>query len=97
MSPIFRSPNSVLCWFLSYLAKFSELLSAQASCFSRYAHHGLDLFAPILTLLTLQLDFGRSAQCSTVDLCLCLLQLLDKGSMVTFEIVNNQIRGKDKF
>ena len=49
--------------------------------FSGCAHHGLDLFAHILTPPTLQLDFGSSVQCSDAGLCLCFHQLLDEGSM----------------
>ena len=47
---------------------------------------GLVLFALILVSLTLQLDFGSSAQCSSVGLCLCFHQFLNESSLVRFKI-----------
>ena len=55
LSPTFRGSSLVLCWFLPCLARVGELTSAQVSCFSGCPHHGLDLFAHILTPPTLQL------------------------------------------
>ena len=46
-----------------------------------------DLFAHILTPSTLQLDLGRSVQCSDVGLSLCFHLLLEEGSMVIFKII----------
>ena len=70
---------------------------AQVRCFSGCPHHGLDFFAYILTSPTRQLNFGSSAQCLAVYLCLCFQQLLDEGSMVTFKIFINLATGQGQF
>lgn len=82
-----RGPSLVLCWFLPCHVSVDELPYAQVSCFSGYTHHGPDFFAHILTPPTLLGDFGSSAQCFTVDLCLSFHQLLNEVSIVTFKIV----------
>ena len=66
LSATFRGTNLDLCWFLPCQAEVGELPLAQVECFSWCPHHGLDLFAHILTPPTLRLDFGSSAQCSAV-------------------------------
>ena len=87
LSPTFRGSSLVLCWFLPCPDRVGELPLAQVDCLSGFTHHSLDLFAHILTPPTLQQDFGSSAQCSAVALCLCFHQLLDEGSVLTYMIV----------
>ena len=81
----------VLCLFLPSPAGVGELPLAQVNCFSGCPHHGLELFAHILTPPTLQLDFGSSASAS---LCIsdCFHQFLNEGSTVTFKIFIHLIR-----
>ena len=96
LSATFSGTALVLCLFLPSLAGVGELPLAQVDCFSGCPHHGLDLLAHILTLPTLQLDFGSSAQCSDAGLCLCFHQLLDEGSMVVFKIFISLTTGQVK-
>ena len=70
---------------------------AQVSCFSGFPHHGLDPFAHITVLPSLPLDFGSSAQCLTVDLCICFHQLLVESSMLAIKVVFNLITGEGQF
>ena len=74
LSPTFRGTSLDLCCFLPSSAGVGELPVAQVNIFSGCTYYGLDLFAHILTLPTLQLDFESSVQCS--DLVLCLFPLV---------------------
>ena len=96
LSPTFRGTSLDLCCFLPCLAGVSELPLAQVNCFIGCTHHGLDLFAHILTPHTLPVDFGSSVQCSDAGLCLCFHQFLDEDSMVIFKIFINLTTGQVK-
>ena len=50
----------------------------------------------ILIPSTLQLDLGRSDQCSIVGLCLCFHLFLDKGFTVIFKTIISLTTGQDK-
>lgn len=67
LTPMFRGPGSVLCWFPSFQTEVHELPLAQVSCFWGFPQHCLDPL--LITLLSLQLDSRSSAQCLAVDLC----------------------------
>lgn len=79
------------------------------SCQSRVhevlqAHISVRFAVMILTPLTninppstLPLDSLKSAQCLSVDLCICFHQLLDGISLMTITVVINLIKGEDKF
>lgn len=91
LSPAFTGLSLVLCKFPSCQSRGNELLLAQLSYFFDFPHYGLDPFAHIIALLSLPLDSRSSAQCLTIDLCACLSQLLDEGSMLTIMVVLNLI------
>lgn len=48
LSLTFAGPTLVLCRFLCYQSRVSELLQAQLSCFCGFFHYGLDSFAHII-------------------------------------------------
>ena len=85
LSPTFRGPMIVP--LLS--VQRSELPLARVSSFCEYPHHGLNPFDHIIAPSSLQLDSRSSVQCLAVDLCICIHQLLDEGSMMTVKIVIN--------
>ena len=97
LSPTFRGPSLVLCWFLCCQYGVSEFPLAQVSWFSGNAYHGLGPFAHIITPPSTRLHFVSSAQDFTVDLCICLYQLIDEGSMMTIKVVINLIIGEGQF
>ena len=96
LSHTFRGTSLDLCWFLPCSAGVGELPLAQVNCFNGCTHHGLNLFAHILTLHSLHLDFGSSVQCSNAGLCLCFHQLLDEASMLIFKIFISLTTGQVK-
>ena len=99
LSPTFRGTSLYLCLVLPCPCPsgVGELPLAQVNCFSGCSHHGLDLFAHILTLPTLHLDIGSSDQCFDAGLCLCFHQLLNEGSMVIFKIFISLTIGQGQF
>ena len=97
LSPTFRGTSLDLCCFLPSPDGVGELPLAQVDCFSGCTHHCLDLFVHILTPPTLQFNFGSPVQCSNTGLCLCLNQLLDEGSMVTFKVSISLTTGSGQF
>ena len=80
-----------------YQSRVSELSLAQVSCFCGYHHHGLDLFAHIIAPPSLGLVSGSSAQCCSVDLCICFHHLLIEDSMMTIKEVMSLITGEGQF
>ena len=94
LSPTFSGPSLDLCMLPRHQSRVSELSLAQFSCFCGCHHHGLDPFAYIIAPPSLGLVSGSSAQCFTVDICICFHQLLDVGSMMAFKIVINLTTGQ---